>query len=73
MDEFVQLGAAGLDRPAADADLQSFVDFVYFRDNPAGLHEELFQHAGGCRTMLTVRRDTRTHQIASVHSHAISS
>jgi heterotetrameric sarcosine oxidase delta subunit len=68
IEEFVQLGAAGLQRPASDAELQAWVDYVYLRDNPAGAHEELFQHAGGCRAMLAVRRDTRTHAVLAVRT-----
>lgn len=71
MEEFVQLGAANVCRPPADAPMEAFVDFVYFRDNPVGPHDEIFQHAGACRAMLRVRRDTRTHQILSVHSLAL--
>ena len=66
IDEFVQLGAAGLQRPAPDAGNDAFVDYVYLRDNPAGLHRELFQHLGGCRALLAVSRDTRTHEIHAV-------
>lgn len=71
MEEFVQLGAANMPRPPVDAPMEAFVDFVYFRDNPAGPHDEIFQHAGACRAMLRVTRDTRTHQILSVHSLAL--
>ena len=66
IDEFVQLGAADPVRPAADAGIAAFVDYVYLRDNPAGPHRELFQHIGGCRALLAVTRDTRTHAIHGV-------
>ena len=68
VDEFMPFGAAGLSRPAADAGLQAYVDYVYLRDNPAGSHRELFQHIGGCRAFLSVLRDTRTHTIHGVQS-----
>lgn len=62
--EFSYLGDAKLaDRPGADAD---WVDYVYLRDNPAGPHSELWQHAQGCRAWLRVRRDTVSHAILSV-------
>ena len=64
----MQLGAAGLQRPAPDATPEAWVDYVYLRDNPAGRHEELFHHAGGCRAMLAVRRDTRTHAVLAVRT-----
>jgi heterotetrameric sarcosine oxidase delta subunit len=66
IDEFVQLGTADQLRPAADAGIDAFVDYVYLRDNPAGPHRELFQHLGGCRALLAVRRDTRTHEVHAV-------
>ena len=68
IEEFVQLGAAALQRPAAEAALEAWIDYVYLRDNPDGTHEELFQHLGGCRAMLAVRRDTRTHAVQAVRT-----
>lgn len=70
VDEFMQFGAAGQVRPAPDSGLQAYVDYVYLRDNPAGLHRELFQHIGGCRAFLNVSRDTRTHAVLSVEAVA---
>jgi heterotetrameric sarcosine oxidase delta subunit len=62
--EFAYLGAADLARPDPDA-TDAFYDYVYFRDNPAGPHAELWYHAGGCRSWLRVMRDTRTHAISN--------
>jgi sarcosine oxidase subunit delta len=66
IDEFVQLGAADPVRPPPDAGIHAFVAYVYLRDNPAGAHRERFQHVGGCRAMIVVSRDTRTHEIQDV-------
>lgn len=66
IDEYVQLGAADPARPPADAGIAAFVDYVYLRDNPAGRHREVFHHVGGCRAILVVERDTRTHEIHGV-------
>lgn len=64
--EFVCLGdAALLERPdglAADAD-RLFHDYLYLRDNPAGIHRELWFHEHGDRSWLVVTRDTVTHAI----------
>lgn len=70
VDEFSYLGDATLDRPdpAAENATAAYVDYVFLRDNPAGLHRELWQHASGCQSWLVVTRDTRTHEIASVES-----
>jgi methylglutamate dehydrogenase subunit B len=55
--EFSYLGAA-----SRGSDFEG----VYLRDNPAGLNEELWYHAFGCRSWLQVTRDTRTHVIGDV-------
>jgi sarcosine oxidase subunit delta len=71
--EFVYRGDATVVRPAADpAQLldaqarQRWVDYVYLRENPAGVHRELWQHTAGCRAWLVVTRDTTTHEISEV-------
>lgn len=64
--EFVYGGAADRVRPADDATLRHWTDFVYLRTNPAGPHAELWQHAAGCRRWLRVERDTRTHRTGLV-------
>jgi len=61
--EFVYGGDATLKRAPPDAPIAAWIEFVYLRDNPAGLHDELWQHSAGCRQWFRVRRDTRTHQI----------
>ncbi|MEO0999050.1 MAG: sarcosine oxidase subunit delta [Pseudomonadota bacterium] len=50
-------------RPADEAEMHAY---VHLRDNPAGPHDELWQHDGGCRAWLKVRRDTTTHEVLSV-------
>jgi sarcosine oxidase subunit delta len=66
IDEFVSLGAADPVRPPPEAGVDAFVEYVYLRDNPAGRHREVFHHMGGCRAILIVERDTRTHEIFAV-------
>ena len=51
-----------LDAGAADA----WVDYVYLRDNPAGLHKEHWHHSAGCHSWLVVTRNMRTHEIVAV-------
>jgi methylglutamate dehydrogenase subunit B len=63
--EFTYLGDAAPTRPdptAADA-ADTFHDYVYLRDNPAGPHREFWYHANGCRRWVIVQRDTLTHAI----------
>jgi len=70
VDEFAYLGDATVKRPNADAPdaLPAFVEYVYLRDNPAGPHRELWQHAFGCQSWLVVTRNVRTHVIDQVEA-----
>ena len=64
--EFTYLGDARLlDRPdgMAEGAPERFHDYVHLRDNPAGLHRELWFHEQGDRSWLIVTRDTLTHEI----------
>ncbi len=63
--EFAYRGDATSRRPdptAPDA-LDRFHEHVHLRDNPAGVHRELWYHAAGCRRWIEVERDTITHAI----------
>ncbi len=67
--EFTILGDAGLlkrpDWQADDAD-DAFYEYLYLRDNPAGLHRELWFHEQGDRSWLVVTRNTVTHEVVDV-------
>jgi len=65
--EFSYLGAADVKRPTGMAATEAaMLDYVYLRENPAGVHRELWYHGAGCRSWLVVTRDTRTHEITVV-------
>ncbi|KAB2955501.1 MAG: sarcosine oxidase subunit delta family protein [Rhizobiaceae bacterium] len=65
--EFTYQGEAGRQRPdPASTDRAAWDAYVYDRLNPAGEHNELWQHSGGCRAHLVVTRNTLTHVISSV-------
>jgi heterotetrameric sarcosine oxidase delta subunit len=65
--EFTYLGDATKIRPdGADASQDAMTEYVYMRDNSAGLHHELWYHTAGCHAWLSVNRDTRTHAILAV-------
>ncbi len=67
--EFYYWGDATLiERPdgmTEDA-VERFHDYVHLRDNPAGLHRELWYHEFGDRSWLVVTRNTLTHEILNV-------
>ena len=67
--EFTILGDATLlkrpDWQADNAD-EAFYNYLYLRNNPAGLHRELWFHEQGDRSWLVVTRDTVTHAVVDV-------
>ncbi len=68
LEEFAYHGDATVSRPrdGGEAPSDAWTDYVYLRDNPTGLHRELWYHASGCHSWLVVTRDLRTHQISAV-------
>ena len=67
--EFTILGDASLlNRPDWQADNADYAcyQYLYLRDNPAGLHRELWFHEQGDRSWLVVTRDTITHSVIDV-------
>ncbi|MES0111684.1 sarcosine oxidase subunit delta [Mesorhizobium sp. M0013] len=68
--EFSYLGDAKPVRPAAGAGEDAVYDYVYLRDNVAGVMAENWYHGGGCRAWLKVTRNTLTHEISAVEPTA---
>ena len=66
--EFTVLGDASMiHRPGGmTASMDDMHDYAYLRDNPAGLHRELWYHEQGDRSWLVVTRDTLTHEVTQV-------
>jgi methylglutamate dehydrogenase subunit B len=65
--EFLFKGDASVKRPQTP-DPDAFFDFVYIRQNVAGLMQEFWFHSGGCQSWLIVTRDTVTHRIMNVEA-----
>ncbi len=64
--EFYYQGAACmLDRPAPEAPLEVWHDYLHLRDNPAGDTRDLWYHEP-CATWIVVHRNTVTHEIHGV-------
>ena len=64
-EEFHAAGQAHIPRPLdpnACTD-QEWGDYLFFRDNPRGLHHELWIHAAGCRQYFNAPRHTVSYQI----------
>ena len=61
--EYTYYGAADfLDRPAEDAGLEAWDNYLHLRDNPAGVTRDLWYH-DPCQSWLEVERNTVTHEI----------
>lgn len=68
-DEFQFGGESHITRPvdperASDAE---WADYLFYRENPKGLHFERWVHSFGCRQWFNVARDTVTHEISRVY------
>lgn len=65
--EFYYRGdAVGLARPAPDAGITAWDDYLHLRDNPAGETRDLWHHEAGCGAWLVVTRNTVTHAVLGV-------
>ena len=60
-------GDNAADRPRPGSDVADvWAPHVYDRRNPDGDSIEVWQHVGGCRALMRVQRDTRTHAVGAV-------
>ncbi len=61
--EFSYSGEAGLTPPPGADELsdEQWVDYLFYRTNPKGMHDELWVHAAGCRQYFKARRHTVTY------------
>ncbi len=66
--EYVCGGTAHLVRPPLDATDQIWGEYLFFRDNPQGLHRERWRHVHGCGQWFNVVRNTVTHAIDAVYA-----
>lgn len=67
--EFVCGGESHITRPGPPDVVSddAWADYLFFRDNPKGLHFEHWCHSFGCGEWFNVARDTVTHAISSVY------
>lgn len=62
--EFAYGGEANIARPdPTRASHETWGDYLFMRDNRAGVVEERWVHLHGCRQWIVVRRDTRSNEI----------
>ena len=70
LQEFLYHGDATVTRPrdGGAEPTQEWTDYVYFRENPNGVHQELWYHNAGCHAWLVVTRNLRSHEILGVQT-----
>ena len=68
-EEFHASGQAHIPRPLDPNSCtdEEWGDYMFFRDNPRGLHHELWIHAAGCRQYFNATRDTVTYEILETY------
>ncbi len=62
VDEYAYFGEV-TKRPSGSPSLRELTDYVYFRDNVAGVQREWWQHRTGCGEWFLAERDTRTNEV----------
>ena len=65
--EFVCGGTSHMARPELAAYDQTWGEYLFFRDNPKGLHHERWRHAQGCGRWFNISRNTVTHEVLAVY------
>jgi sarcosine oxidase subunit delta len=66
--EFVCGGTSHMARPQLEESDQTWGEYLFFRDNPKGLHHERWRHALGCGRWFNITRHTVTHEILAVYA-----
>jgi heterotetrameric sarcosine oxidase delta subunit len=65
VDEYAYFGEV-TKRPTGSPTLRELTEYVYFRDNVAGVQREWWQHRTGCGEWFLAERDTRTNEVLEV-------
>ncbi len=65
--EFACAGTTHIVRPPLTASERQWGEYLFFRDNPRGLHRERWRHAFGCGQWFNVVRDMVTHEVHAVY------
>jgi sarcosine oxidase, subunit delta len=65
--EFVCGGTTHIRRPGLGADDATWGAYLFFRENPRGVHRERWRHAFGCGQWFNLARDTLTHEVLGVY------
>ena len=61
--EFLCGGTTHISRPDLSASDPVWGEYLFFRDNPKGVHLERWRHAYGCGGWFNLARHTVTHEV----------
>ena len=65
--EFSFGGQSHIARPDESVEDETWGEYLFFRDNPKGIHYERWCHTYGCNQWFNVARNTVTHEIKAVY------
>nr|WP_083332515.1 sarcosine oxidase subunit delta [Hyphomonas sp. Mor2] len=67
--EFRCGGESHIQRPGPhnEVDERAWAEYLFYRDNPKGIHFERWVHQFGCGRWFNVARDTVTHEIKATY------
>ncbi len=66
--EFICAGTARMLRPGLSEDDAAWGEYLFFRDNPKGVHLERWRHSFGCGRWFNLLRHTVTHEVLAVYA-----
>jgi sarcosine oxidase subunit delta len=68
-EEFSYGGEAHISRPIEPENLsdEEWGDYLFFRKNPKGIHQEMWCHSAGCRKYFNATRNTLTYEILETY------
>jgi len=65
--EFQCAGTTAIARPSIDVSDEVWAEYLFYRDNPKGVHQERWRHAFGCGQWFNMARDTVTHEVIATY------
>ena len=66
--EFRFGGESHIRRPEPGINDEAWALYLFYRENPKGVHYERWCHSDGCRQWFNVARDTVSHDIVAVYA-----
>ena len=65
--EFKFGGESHITRPKLESGIEEWTDYLFNKDNPKGIHCEMWLHKYGCGRWFNIVRDTVSHEIHAAY------